>query len=118
MSDNIAPNVMVKGFEMAIEEVFEYYSEDFFTEPTHEEYEEMNRNFSSFVSRHSASVGRHIAKVIRERALEFAKEILEEQTIDDGFGQSVDAVCPDCGVAAKYVSRPGDFRCGNCEERE
>jgi hypothetical protein len=39
----------------------------------------------------------------------------QQHVIDDGFGQSVDAVCGKCGRATMQVMRPGDFRCGECE---
>ena len=41
-----------------------------------------------------------------------------EETVDDGFGCSANAICPDCGYRSVYVCRPGDIRCSVCEERE
>ena len=44
-----------------------------------------------------------------------ARKLLNELEISDGFGSSVDAVCPDCGEPTMYLAHPGDFRCSNCD---
>jgi hypothetical protein len=35
--------------------------------------------------------------------------------VDDGFGSTWSAYCPDCGKKAVHVVRPGKAQCSNCE---
>ena len=41
----------------------------------------------------------------------------QHDLIEDGFGSSAPAVCPECGCKSMYVNRPGDIRCGVCYDR-
>lgn len=62
------------GYQMAIDEVFKAYPLDIFPDTTQAERDAINDN--GFITRTSAMMGRHIAKVIKERATYFHLEIL------------------------------------------
>ncbi len=65
------------GYEKAIEEVFKAYPLDIFPDTTQAERDPIIEKYPGFIDRTSAMMGRHIAKVILERAMYFAREILE-----------------------------------------
>jgi len=67
-----------KGYEKAIEEVFKAYPLDIFPDTTQAEREPIIEKYYGFIDRTSAMMCRHIAKVILERAMYFAREILED----------------------------------------
>lgn len=37
-----------------------------------------------------------------------------EDVIEDGFGSSWSAYCPECGNKSMHVVRPGKVQCSNC----
>lgn len=93
---------IIKGYEMAIDEVFKAYPQDIFPDTTQAERDAINDN--DFISRTSAMMGRHIAKVIRERAYHFAREIHEDgQAVEhvnaaDGLESEPKCLCPADGI--------------------
>jgi hypothetical protein len=70
--------VIIRGYVLAIEEVFKAYPEDIFPETTQAERDLIIKQYPGFIDRTSAMMGRHIAKVIQERAAHFARELQEE----------------------------------------
>lgn len=109
MEKEFPASVMVKAYEMAINEVLEAYPVDIFPSPSHEEYQAMNKDHSSFVTRNSADVGRHIAEVIRQRALEFANDLIEGEEADQQSVQS-----DDCPHLRQKINRIGVWICVDC----
>jgi len=101
---------IIKGYEMALEEVFKAYPQDIFPDTTQAERDAINDN--GFISRTSAMMGRHIAKVIRERAFHFANDIHEEQS----GGRTLLAldVCPSCAGKGTYQIGVFSETCSAC----
>jgi hypothetical protein len=66
------------GYEKAIEEVLKSYPLDIFPDTSQSERDPIIEKYPGFIDRTSAMMGRHIAKVILERAMYFAREILED----------------------------------------
>lgn len=69
---------IIKGYEMAIDEVLEAYPQDIFPDTTQGERNDVIKRYPGFIDRTSAMMCRHIAKVVRERAYHFAREIHED----------------------------------------
>ena len=38
----------------------------------------------------------------------------DDDIIEDGFGMSVSAWCPECGQKSMCIVRPGKVQCDNC----
>lgn len=59
-----------------------------------------------------------IAQAQGEADWEWFKESRDEppddDIVEDGFGTSCSAYCPECHEKSMYVCRPGDIRCSNC----
>lgn len=91
---------IIKGYEMAIDEVFKAYPDDIFPDTTQGERDDVIERYPGFIDRTSAMMGRHIAKVIRERAYHFAREIHEDgQAVEhvnaaDGLESEPKCLCP------------------------
>ena len=64
------------GYQMAIDEVFKAYPLDIFPDTTQGMRDDVIARYPGFIDRTSAMMGRHIAKVIKERATYFHLEIL------------------------------------------
>ena len=69
----------IKGYEMALDEVFKAYPDDIFPDTTQGERDPVIEQYPGFIDRTSAMAGRHIANVIRERAAQFTAGIIDEQ---------------------------------------
>lgn len=97
------------GYEKAIEEVFKAYPLDIFPDTTQAERDPIIEKYPGFIDRTSAMMGRHIAKVILERAMYFAREILED-------GEAVEhTLAPDvAGVCRKVNHFYVEGVCANC----
>ena len=67
----------VKGYEIAIAEMRAAYPVDVFPDTTQDERDEVIKSHRGFIDRTGAMMGRHLAKVVKERAAFFAEEILE-----------------------------------------
>lgn len=91
------------GYEKAIEEVFKAYPLDIFPDTTQNERDPIIEKYPGFIDRTSAMMGRHIAKVILERAMYFAREILE-----DGGGRSARKGIMVANIYKVYVDTTDD----------
>ena len=95
---------IIKGYEMALEEVFKAYPQDIFPDTTQGERDDVIERYPGFIDRTSAMMGRHIAKVIRERAYHFAREIHEDgQAVEhvnaaDSLESAPKCLCPADGI--------------------
>ena len=95
---------IIKGYEMALEEVFKAYPQDIFPDTNQGERDDVIERYPGFIDRTSAMMGRHIAKVIRERAYHFAREIHEDgQAVEhvnaaDGLESEPKCLCPADGI--------------------
>lgn len=95
---------IIKGYEMALDEVFKAYPQDIFPDTTQGERDDVIERYPGFIDRTSAMMGRHIAKVIRERAYHFAREIHEDgQAVEhvnaaDGLESAPKCLCPADGI--------------------
>lgn len=78
LQKSIELQAIINGYEMALDELLRAYPEDIFPDTTEGEREDVIERYPGFVDRTSAMMGRHLAKVIRERAKHFTAEILEE----------------------------------------
>ncbi len=106
----------LKAYEMALDEVLKAYPEDIFPSTTQAERDPIIQKYPGFIDRTSAMMGRHIAKVIRERAARFAREILEEQS--GGLTPLTMDVCPLCrGKGAHQVGVYVDPDCNGTGKR-
>lgn len=103
---------IIKGYEMALEEVFKAYPQDIFPDTSQEERDDVIERYPGFIDRTSAMMGRHIAKVIRERAFHFANDIHEEQSC----GRTLLAldVCPSCAGKGNYKIGVFSETCSAC----
>src|SRR5574343_515109 len=82
------------GYEKAIEEVFKAYPLDIFPDTTQAERDPIIEKYPGFIDRTSAMMGRHIAKVILERAMYFARDILEDgEAVEHTLAPDVAGVC-------------------------
>ena len=72
---------IIKGYELAIEEVFIAYPEDIFPDTTQEERDVVIKKYPGFIDRTSAKMGRHLAKVIKE-TIEYKEHYRNETAIN------------------------------------
>ena len=99
------------GYEKAIEEVFKAYPLDIFPDTTQAERDPIIEKYPGFIDRTSAMMGRHIAKVILERAMYFAREILEDgEAVEHTLAHGQAGTCANCGYSAVY---PICTKCGS-----
>ena len=53
-----------------------------------------------------------------EVPVEMLVKLLDKNAqVEDGFGQSVSAICPTCYRHTMQVVRPGMFQCSNCADK-
>lgn len=45
-------------------------------------------------------------------------EQVEQNLLDDGFGNKCSRFCDQCGKQSMFINRPGDFRCRYCYEEK
>ena len=101
------------GYEKAIEEVFKAYPLDIFPDTTQAERDPIIEKYPGFIDRTSAMMGRHIAKVILERAMYFAREILEDgEAVEHTLAPDEAWRCAGCG----NLNKP--HTCSKCGSRK
>ena len=70
---------IIQCYEQAIDEAIKAYPEDIFPDTTQGMRDDVIARYPGFIDRTSAMMGRHIAKVIKERAFHFFREAHNEE---------------------------------------